>query len=119
MLTVKEQVTVMHKAYNDQGCVAVLYSPGFGAGWYTWNLEYPAIMFDPNIVHIILDETLDKKEKIERITVYATLKYPNAYLGGAGDLTVMWIDEGKQFKIGEYDGSESIEFRDSDDWFIA
>ena len=32
------------------GLVAVVYSPGFGAGWYTWNLESPEILFDPNIV---------------------------------------------------------------------
>ena len=30
------------------GKVAVLYSPGFGAGWFTWNPTMPELIFEPN-----------------------------------------------------------------------
>ena len=31
------------KYYDSDGNVAVLYSPGFGAGWYTWNTDYEGL----------------------------------------------------------------------------
>ena len=97
----------------ENGKVAVVYSPGFGAGWYTWNLESPEIVFDPNIV------TYVKTESWDELKVYMELKYTDLYLGGMKDLTVEWIPVGVQFKIREYDGSESIEYRDSDKWLTA
>ena len=117
-LTVKDDVRVMRKVYNDKGEVAVLYSPGFGAGWFTWNTENPDMLFDPTIVHFILDEE-DAVERHNKITAYATLKYPDAYLGGADDLTVEWVSEGTLFKVNEYDGNESIEYKEDDQWMIA
>ena len=30
----------MNKVIRD-GKVAVLYSPGYGAGWYSWNWNHP------------------------------------------------------------------------------
>jgi hypothetical protein len=95
------------------GQVAVVYSPGFGAGWYTWNTQYPEILFDSNIV------TYVETERWDELKVYMELKYPDLYLGAIEDLTVEWIPVGIQFKIKEYDGSESIEYRDSDDWLTA
>jgi hypothetical protein len=47
------------------------------------------------------------------------LKYPGMYLGGMDTLRVEWIPVGVQFKIHEYDGSESLEYRDSDNWLTA
>jgi len=41
------------------------------------------------------------------------------YLGGMEDLMVQWVDEGKKFRIEEYDGNESIEVFDEEVWFIA
>ena len=93
--------------------VAVLYSPGFGAGWYSWNKEHKEMLFDPNIVHWVL---ADKKENI---SAYAILKYPDTYLGGLEDLTVIWIPEGTAFRVDEYDGSESVEVKEDMDWMIA
>ena len=37
----------MIEKLSQDGKVAVLYSPGFGAGWYTWNMTVPQILFDP------------------------------------------------------------------------
>ena len=96
---------------NDK--VAVVYSPGIGAGWYTWNTQYPEILFDSNIV------TYVETERWDELKVYMELKYPDLYLGAIEDLTVEWIPVGTQFKIKEYDGSESIEYRNGDDWLTA
>ncbi len=96
---------------NDK--VAVVYSPGFGAGWYTWNTQYPEILFDSNIV------TYVETERWDELKVYMELKYPDLYLGGIGDLTVEWVPIGVQFKVTEYDGSECLEYRDNENWLTA
>ena len=44
--------------FNDK--VAVLYSPGFGAGWYTWNQEFPELIFSPAIVKLVAEEKFDE-----------------------------------------------------------
>ena len=102
----------MNKVIRD-GNVAILYSPGFGAGWYTWNQEYPEIIFDPSIVKLV------EKGKLEELTTYMKLKYPDMYLGGLEDLEVKWLPIGTKFRIDEYDGSESIELLGDIDWLEA
>jgi hypothetical protein len=47
------------------------------------------------------------------------LKYPDIYSGGLDDLQVAWIPEGMMFKVNDYDGSESIELKENEDWLIA
>lgn len=96
------------------GLVAVLYSPGFGAGWSTWNYQYPELLFDPIIVQMIEDGT-----NSETIDAYCSAKYSDGYFGGSDDLTVEWIPVGTQFRIHEYDGSESIEIKDAMNWITA
>jgi catechol 2,3-dioxygenase-like lactoylglutathione lyase family enzyme len=44
---------------------------------------------------------------------------PEIYTGGMSDLKVEWIPEGTLFKIHEYDGSESIEYKEDDHWMVA
>jgi len=102
----------MEKVIKD-GRVAVLYSPDYGAGWYTWNTEHQDMLFDPTLVMFVESGDLDKAE------AYATLKWPEAYVGGLRDLKVEWIPEGTAFKITEYDGNESIEIRDGNQWIVA
>lgn len=103
----------MMEKLNENGKVAVLYSPGFGAGWYTWNMTVPQILFDPAIVKFV------EKEKFDELATYVALKYPDIYTGGMKDLKVAWIPEGTLFRVEDYDGSESIELKESDDWLVA
>lgn len=98
---------------NENGKVAVVYSPGFGAGWFTWNQECPEIIFDPTIVRFV------EKGQFDELKVYVELKYPEIYTGGLTDLSVAWIPEGTLFRIHEYDGSESIEVKEELNWLIA
>ena len=102
----------MNKLIRDNK-VAVLYSPDFGAGWFTWNYQYPEILFDPFIVQMVEDNTDSKT-----IELYCEEKYPKGFFGGAEDLIIKWVDIGRQFRIDEYDGNESIIFRDNDDDWI-
>ena len=103
----------MNKVIRD-GKVAVVYSPGFGAGWYTWNKEDPEIMFDPTIVEYV------EKQEQEKLLAYMGLKYPDIYLGSnVSELSIAWIEEGVYFRIDEYDGNESVVIKDDEDWLIA
>ncbi len=97
----------------EKGKVAVLYSPGFGAGWYTWNQTVPQILFDPAIVKFV------EKEKFDELATYVALKYPDIYTGGMKDLKVAWIPEGTLFRVDDYDGNESIELKENDNWLVA
>lgn len=102
----------MNRVVRD-GLVAVLYSPGYGAGWFSWNTGHPEILFDPAIVELV------EKEKWEELQAFVTLKYPDIYTGGLGDLQIRWIPQGMQFQVNDYDGNESIELRDQVDWITA
>jgi hypothetical protein len=103
----------MIQKLSEDGKVAVLYSPGFGAGWYTWNQTVPQILFDPAMVKLV------EKEQFDELATYVALKYPEIYTGGMKDLKVAWIPEGTLFRVEDYDGSESIELKESDNWLVA
>jgi hypothetical protein len=109
------------------GLVAVLYSPGFGAGWSTWNSlsdGAESMIFDPSIVYMVeqMNEAETKEDKqpwLDNIEEYCKKTYSECYTGGADDLTIAWLPEGTLFKITEYDGNESIEYKENDHWLEA
>lgn len=114
----------MDKVIRD-GKVAVLYSPGFGAGWSTWSLGHNnELLFDPSVVTLVEDrdnEKITNEQLVELVESYCEKHYgPNeVYCGGVDDLVIEWIPVGTQFKINEYDGSESIEYKENDYWVTA
>jgi hypothetical protein len=95
------------------GKVAVVYSPGFGAGWSTWGEG--ASPFDPSIV-----EWIEAGKP-------APTPYPDGenadgkyvYNGGLDQARIEWIPVGTQFVIEEYDGSESITYKENENWYTA
>jgi hypothetical protein len=97
----------MEKVIRD-GMVAVLYSPGFGAGWYSWH-GIKELLFHPEIVRLVEDGQRDQ------ITQELCLKLMNMAQGdyicvlGADQLKIQWLPVDTAFKVDEYDGSESIE----------
>jgi hypothetical protein len=105
---------MMNKLVRN-GKVAVIYSPGFGAGWYTWNnVEYgEELIFDP-VLAAYVDEG-----KIDEAKTYVAVRFPEAYAGGVEDLAIQWIPQGTAFRIHEYDGSESVEIQEQLDWVVA
>lgn len=102
----------MNKFMKDD-LVAVLVSPGYGAGWYSWEYD-ESMIFDPGLVQLILNGA-EFDEKIN----YVKGKWPNAYTGGLEDLEVQWVPEGTEFLIDEYDGAESIVYKEHGNWFKA
>ena len=121
----------MDRVIRD-GKVAVLYSPGYGAGWYTWAREPdPQMLFDPHLVDLVerLQKipadwsgswlTLEAHQLIAAIEAYCEAQWPDEYLGGVNDLAIAWVPQGEYFHIHEYVGSESVEYRDQMPWIQA
>ena len=94
----------------ENGRVAVIYSPGYGAGWSTWNDE--SICFDP-----ILVEWIRNGKNGEPPLDHYGDEAP--YAGGLSNAEVAWIPEGARFEITEYDGSEGITLIDEQEYLIA
>ena len=99
----------MEKVIRD-GKVAVLYSPGFGAGWYSWHKDYPQLLFHPELVKMVEENRREEitDEFCEQL-LGLTEESGGVYTGGAGNLRIAWLPEGTHFDIHEYDGSESIQ----------
>jgi hypothetical protein len=101
----------MQKLIKDQK-VAVLVSPGYGAGWYSWH-HIEELIYDPSIVKWVEDGDFDK------ILTFMELKYPEAYCGGVSDLVVEWVPVGARFRIDEYDGAENLVLESEQGWMTA
>ena len=89
---------------EKDGKVAVLYSPGYGAGWSTWaaDSEKETLCMDARIVGPFLAGDRDGAVSAAKEIL------PDFYTDGASDLEVVWVEKGKAFEITEYDGSESV-----------
>ena len=99
------------------GRVAVLVSPGFGAGWSSWVAREfrEQLLFDPAVVELV--ESGADSSAIEQ---YCEGRYgSDLYYGGADDLIVQWVPVGARFRIHEYDGSESLVLESEEEWFVA
>jgi len=100
------------KMFKKDGKTAVLVSPGYGAGFSTWNKPEMAVDFD--LVEAFLSGDMNRFEYI------VVEKYgENMYLGGMENLMVVWVDEGNKFRVDEYDGNERVEILEGADWFTA
>jgi len=101
----------MNKVIRD-GKVAVLISYGYGVGFGSCGIPIEAI-FDPKLVELVESEDFDGAVK------YVEITYPGVYTGGVGDLVVVWINEGEDFIITEYDGYEGIQLKSKTEWITA
>jgi hypothetical protein len=97
----------------ENGLVAVLYSPGYGAGWYSWH-DIKELLFDPKVVDMVLEKT-----SAETIELYCQEVYGVHYYNGASDLEVAWVPAGTEFIVEDFDGNESIRFKDKVTWVTA
>lgn len=103
----------MRKHTNEKGEVAVLYSPGYGAGWFTWNRNYPECIYSPEIVKWVIHGRIGPAPDCQE------LFGKDFYEGGLDQLVFRWLTPGTAFQVSEYDGSESLRVRDREDWHIA
>lgn len=110
----------MIEKYIKDGKVAIAYSPGFGAGWSTWNNNELAetLLFHPDIINMILSNKqfeIDKDWLVEHFGE----EFKDIYCGGVSNLNIKWVPVGTQFRIDEYDGSESVITLINDNIYIA
>ncbi len=91
-----------------------------------WNSLNEAGLFDQikNWLSSTFGGSIDALDKLANEYRSAELEYvektyPDVYTGGVDELSVVWVVEGTQFYIEEYDGRESLMFKDTIDWISA
>jgi len=108
----------MQKVIRD-GKVAVLYSPGYGGGWYN-DHQIKELVFHPKLVELV------EHNRHEEITEELIMEILNCsendlpYMGGGMyQLDIEWVDEGAVFRIDEYDGYENVVLLQDHNWLTA
>lgn len=105
---------------NEEGKIAVLVSPGYGAGWSTW--DHTDLAYDKRIVEYILENGVPKISEEQYNHVFEnfihSLGYENTYINGAYNLEIEWVEPGSYVRITEYDGSECLEVLDVERSYI-
>lgn len=91
----------------------VLISPGFGAGFSTWN--EPEMATDKRLIEAFERGVTEEEFK----QVCEDCGYENVYLGGFDHLEVVNVSSGTQFYIDVYDGYERLVTPSSINWHIA
>lgn len=94
--------------------VKVLVSAGYGAGWSTWDWDMRGLATDEGLVQLFEESATDDAK-----LAYAKAKWPSVYLGGLLNCVVEVVPTGELWRISEYDGLESIEILDLDNWEVA
>ena len=99
----------MEKVIRDDK-VAVLYSPGYGAGWSTWC--YNDALVETLLFHPLIVEKVESGHKNEITREWLVQQFgeefEDVYCGGVDQLEIEWLPEGTAFRIEEYDGFETI-----------
>lgn len=93
----------------------VLISPGYGAGWSTWNDSRMAI--DKDLIELF-ERGCTESELAGLCIKKGYTDFP-PYMGGFENLEVTEVPQGCHFRVNEYDGSEYIDIYEEGDWFYA
>ena len=92
------------------GNVAVLYSPGYGAGWSTWC--YNSALIETLLFHPLIVEKVEYGHENEITTEWLVEQFgrdfEDVYCGGTYQLKIEWLPEGTAFRIDAYDGAETV-----------
>lgn len=105
----------MEKVIRD-GKVAVLYSPGWGAGWYTWH-KMEELLYHPTLVKMVEDD--QRLDITEELCNSILDRDDYVCVSGAKDLVIAWLPVGTEFIIDEYDGNESLALKENTNWLTA
>ena len=95
------------------GKICVIYSPGYGAGWYSWH-GITELLFDPTVV-----EMIEREAEADEIIEYCTTAYGEECYLAADELAVAYVDTDDSFYIDEYDGAESVVLKSTFKWINA
>lgn len=120
---------------SKKGYTPVIYSPSYGAGFTTWNTQlkpHDEIMIRAIIEEGIITEVYDDggydddievkidKQSLAKIIEKLGYSTEHLYLGCCdNEFMIEFVKKGDLFRINEYDGSESIEVFNTDDYFTA
>lgn len=120
---------------SKKGYTPVICSPGYGAGFTTWNMQLKphdeamirAIVEEGIITEVYDDGDYDDsiavridKQSLAEIIEKLGYSCNNLYLGCCDKaFLILFIKKGSLFRINEYDGSESVEVFNSDSYFMA
>ena len=108
----------MKKYIRKDGKVAVLYSSSYGSGWYHSH-KIAELVFDPVVVEMVLKQEPKKTIIGYCKSTYSADIWDTCYYVDVDTLSIAWIDQGEEFEIREYDGSERVELKKDFQWFIA
>ena len=100
--------------YTKDNQVAILYSPGFGAGWSTWGDR--RLAYDKRVVEkwFEIQEKLAAGERFSEMMdemeefIDSLPEYNAPYMGGLDKVQVEWVNKGDFFYIYDYDGHETL-----------
>lgn len=92
--------------------IEVLYSPGFGGGFYTSGAPEEAI-FDKKLINLI------KEKKYTDAYDYVKETYSSVSPDSIYDLRIKKMEPGTKFIIDEYDGSEYFIIQNETNWITA
>ena len=95
------------------GQVGVLISPGYGAGWSTWNHDV-----DPKVM--MMDARIIKAWQAGLLKELGIIDDDDyVYGGGVSSLTLHWVPIGQEFRVVENDGFEYVQEKEEIDWLTA
>jgi hypothetical protein len=102
------------------GMVAVLYSPGYGGAWSSWQHEDKIsefVTFDRRLVEAAECGASDNEVGTMLEEIFGTEFYIST--SGWSDIKIQWLPIGTRFEITQYDGSESIRVFDDSEYYVA
>ena len=114
--------------YEKNGEIGVLVSPRYGAGWSTWGCD--ELAYDKRVVEFWLSHKDDKEFMAtvdefgygsvpesaahkEAMEFFNSIGYGSPYMGGFDQIELEYVKKGVPWRIGEYDGWESLETLDT------
>lgn len=100
--------------YTNDNQVAVILHDQYGSGWFTQH-DMLELLFDYKLAEAL--DNSDMAAANARLVDLET-EYTNAgiYPVRAQDLVVEWVDRGRKFMIQEYDGWETVWYKDQINW---
>ena len=95
-------------SYDEKGDIEILISPGYGAGWSTWNENYSInLAVDKKIIDYFKTHKYSSIHDLR--SFMQSIGYDErVYYGGWNNIKIMTVPKNCKFRIEEYDGSESL-----------
>lgn len=97
------------------GKVAIIHSTELGAYWYSVHRN-KELIFDPNIVAILEDDTLEPIQQADQIDEYLEEKYGDGWYGDTLNIEVGYIPQGTLFT---FDSNDNLILMSELEWLEA